>query len=55
MFCTYALPLGAILQHHKLDYDLYADDTQVYCATDLSEPQEDLMRTIACVSDVGHA
>ena len=52
VFCTYTLPLRAILRHHKLDYHIYADDTQVYCATDLSEPQEDLKRIIACVSDI---
>ena len=52
VFCTYTLPLGAILRHHELDYHLYADDTQVYCATDLSEPKENLARIIACVSDI---
>ena len=35
-FCAYTL--GAIFLHHKLNYHLYTDDTQVYCATDLSEP-----------------
>ena len=52
VFCTYTLPLGAILRHHELDYHLYVDDTQAYCATDLSEPKEDLTRIIACVSDI---
>ena len=25
IFCTYLLPLGSVLQHHKLDYHIYAD------------------------------
>ena len=52
IFCTYLLPLGSILQHHKLDYHIYADDTQVYCSTDLLNPQDDLKRITACVSDI---
>ena len=52
VFCTYTLPLGAILRHHKLNYHIYADDTQVYCSTDLSNPQEELSRITACVSDI---
>ena len=43
---------GAILRHHKLNYHIYADDTQVYCSTDLSNPQEELRRITACVSDI---
>ena len=29
-----------------------ADDTQVYCSTDLLNPQDDLKRITACVSDI---
>ena len=47
VFCTYTLPLGAILRHHKLNYHIYADDTQVYCSTDLSNPQEELSKITA--------
>ena len=52
MFCTYLLPLGSVLQHHKLKYHIYADDTQIYCSSDLLKPQEDLMRITACVSAI---
>ena len=52
IFCTYLLPLGSILQHHKLDYHIYADDTQVYCSTNLLNPQDDLKRITACVADI---
>ena len=41
VFCTYTLPLGAILRHHKLNCHIYTDDTQVYYSTDLSNPQEE--------------
>ena len=40
------------MKHHKLDYHIYADDTQVYCSTDLLNPQDDLKRITACVSDI---
>ena len=52
IFCTCLLPLGSILQHHKFDYHIYADDSHVYCSTDLLNPQDDLMRITACVSDI---
>ena len=52
VFCTYTLPLGAILRHHKLNYHIYADDTQVYCSTDISNSQEELSKITACVSDI---
>ena len=52
MFCMYLLPLGSILQHHKLNYHIYADDTQIYCSTDLLKPQEDLLTITACVLNI---
>ena len=39
LFCIYTLPSGAILRHHKLNYHICADDTQVYCASDFENPQ----------------
>ena len=52
LFCVYTLPLGAILRHHKLNYHIYADDTQVYCASDFENPQNDLDRINSCISDI---
>ena len=52
LFCIYTLPLGAILRHHKLNYHIYADDTQVYCASDFENPQNDLDRINSCISDI---
>ena len=26
-FCAYMYPIGSILRHHGIDYDIYADDT----------------------------
>ena len=34
IFCTYTTPLAAILRSHNMSYYLYADDTQLYCASD---------------------
>ncbi len=52
LFCMYTLPLGAILRHHGLSYHMYADDTQIYCTSDLKSPQEDITRVSLCVSDI---
>ena len=29
-FCLYMLPLGTILKYHKVQYHIYADETQIY-------------------------
>ena len=39
-FCIYTIPLGAILRYYKIQYHIYADDTQLYCAFDLHSPDE---------------
>ena len=41
-FCIYTIPLGAILRYYKIQYHIYADDTQLYCAFDLHSPDETL-------------
>ena len=51
-FCTYTLPLGGILQHHNLQYHIYADDTQIYCAFDSKEHSSALSKMEACVNDI---
>ena len=52
LFYIFTLPLGAILWHHKLNYHIYADDTQVYCASDFENLQNDLDRINSCISDI---
>ena len=46
------LPLGAILLHHKLNYHIYADNAQIYCASDFKNPQNDLDHVNSCISDI---
>ena len=29
IFCLYTLPLGSIIQHHKLNYHIYANDSNL--------------------------
>ena len=52
IFCTYTLPVGAILRQHGLQYHIYADDTQVYCTSDLKDTEENLQRVSRCISDI---
>ena len=52
LFCIYTLPLGAILRQHKLNYHNYADDTQLYCASDFENPQNDLDPISFCISNI---
>ena len=52
-FCMYTLPLGAILKYHKLQYNIYADDAQIYCSPFDFKSLETVMNTIkTCVSDI---
>jgi hypothetical protein len=51
-FCVYTLPIGAIIRSHGLSYHIYADDTQVYLAFDINDPQHALDRLNACLADI---
>ena len=33
-FCTYTIPLIAAMRHYKIEYHIYADDTQLYLSFD---------------------
>ena len=51
-FCIYTLPLSAILKHYKIDYHIYADDTQIYCSFDAESLDEVLGSLDNCISDI---
>ena len=51
IFCTYTIPLGAILRKHNMQYHLYADDTQLYCASEI-DSCADTMKIESCISDI---
>ena len=48
-FCMYTFPLAAILRHHKLQYHIYAEDTQIHFPFDFKSPEPAI---INCVSDI---
>ena len=39
-FYLYMLPLSAILKFHKIDYHVYADDTQIYVSFKCDDPSQ---------------
>ena len=43
---------GAILRYYRIQYHIYADDTQLYCAFDLHSPDETFSAISACISDI---
>ena len=51
-FCIYTIPLGAILRHYKIQYYIYADDTQLYFSFDLDSHDEVLTTISTCISDI---
>ena len=51
-FCIYTIPLGAIMRHYKIEYQIYADDTQLYCSFDINSPDEALHAITSCISDI---
>ena len=39
-FCFYLLPMSTILKYHKIGYQVYADDTQLYISFKCKQPLE---------------
>ena len=48
----YTLPLSAILKHYKIDYHIYADDTQLYCTFEVDSLDDILTSLSSCISDI---
>ena len=46
------LPIGSILQHHGIDYHIYADNTQLYVSFDVSNPSIAIDKINLCISDL---
>ena len=45
-FCIYTTPLGAVLKHYKINYHIYADDTQIYCSFEINS-LDDILGSIS--------
>ena len=52
IFCLYTLPLGRIIQSHGLMYHIYADDTQVHCPFNITDPTPSLKKLELCIADI---
>ena len=51
-FCIYTIPLGAILNHYKINYQCICDDTQIYCSFPVSSLDEVLDSISDCILDI---
>lgn len=51
-FCNYTKPIGKIIQKHRLQYHIYADDTQIYTVSDMNSINENVARIESCIRDV---
>ena len=51
-FCIYTILLGTIMQHWKIEYHTYADDTQLFLSFDIDSPYEALHTTHKSISDI---
>ena len=54
LFTLYMLPLVKIMRHHELDYQFYADDSQLYLVFQPMQESADIAidKVISCISHV---
>ena len=52
LFTLYTTPLSSVIQSHKLDHHLYADDTQIYVSLTTSDNCRSLNQLRDCLHDV---
>ena len=52
LFTMYTKPLSALIQKHSISYHLYADDTQLYGASDTENIHQLIHTTTHCIQDI---
>ena len=52
-FCLYLLPMSAIFKYHKIVYQVYDDDTQLYIAFKCKQPLEAISKVNSCLQTLG--
>ena len=52
LFSLYTSPIRDLVRQHKVDYHLYADDTQLYVSFQIKNNNDQLSRITACTSDI---
>ena len=51
-FCSYLLPMSAILKYLKIGNHVYADDTQLYISFKCKQPSESISKVNSCLSGI---
>ena len=49
LFCVYLTELGDVIRKHKINFHIYADDTQLYLAFNHNDPEMTLQRLNYCI------
>ena len=52
LFCIYTLPLGEIIRRHGVEFQFFADDTQIYISTSFLDLAAACTRIEHCISDI---